>query len=479
MIGYVSQRVLGQYEVSLLGGDAPPAPAVRRAQPAQGGARARGRAGRLPSLDLRRTSSRTSSSSRACPGCATTWARCCATTFDASRCGSSAAPPAGCRRCRTRRSWSSAFREGGLAALVQTREQRALMGAHPGGDGGGRGLLRARDGRARGRGDPRPRRSCARRWTRRRRSRSAPERLIERLLGLDLKMRQYEQGKALLRRGGGRGRASQALNRVWESPEALPTPGASWMRPADWLARPGPAAGRRPPEGLADGSARIRVTLGRGGLQTCVRWYSSTELRSNKISEAPKRSTRSGRDPRGRSNTMATQTATQRKATAQKAAATRRRNAAKRSQSARKAAETRAQAELNTLQAVQAQAERAVLIPVGAALVARDAVVDVVTSRTSRVARAPRRSSTSSRSASHQPPQVRASRHDRPQPRSARGQAHPHPRRARAASAPHARPCARVKQNRREVEKQVKTARREAEGQAETQSSIARQRRLA
>ena len=65
---------------------------------------------------------------------------------------------------------------------------------------------------------------------------------------------------------------------------------------------------------------------------------------------------------------MATQTATQRKATAQKAAATRRRNAAKRSQSARKAAETRAQAELNTLQVVQDQAERAVLIPVGAAL---------------------------------------------------------------------------------------------------------------
>ena len=71
-----------------------------------------------------------------------------------------------------------------------------------------------------------------------------------------------------------------------------------------------------------------------------------------------------------------TQTATQRKATAQKAAATRRRNAAKRSQTARKAAETRAQAELNTLQVVQAQAERALLIPVGAALEARDAVID-------------------------------------------------------------------------------------------------------
>lgn len=73
---------------------------------------------------------------------------------------------------------------------------------------------------------------------------------------------------------------------------------------------------------------------------------------------------------------MATQTPTQRKATAQKAAATRRRNAANRSRSARRAAETRAEAELNTIQAVQHQAERAVLIPVGAALVARDTVVE-------------------------------------------------------------------------------------------------------
>ena len=75
---------------------------------------------------------------------------------------------------------------------------------------------------------------------------------------------------------------------------------------------------------------------------------------------------------------MPEQTPTQRKATARKAAATRKRNAAARSRSARKAAETRAQAELNTLQVVQAQAERAVLIPVGAALTARDEVVEAV-----------------------------------------------------------------------------------------------------
>ena len=75
---------------------------------------------------------------------------------------------------------------------------------------------------------------------------------------------------------------------------------------------------------------------------------------------------------------MATPTQQQRTATARRAAATRRRNAAKRSQAARRAAQTRAQAELNTLQVVQAQAERAVLIPVGAALTARDTVVESV-----------------------------------------------------------------------------------------------------
>src|ERR687893_3314179 len=78
-----------------------------------------------------------------------------------------------------------------------------------------------------------------------------------------------------------------------------------------------------------------------------------------------------------RSQTQA-RTERQRKATAQKAAATRRRNAAKRSRSAKKAAETRAQAQLNTLQVVQQQAERAALIPVGAALTARDVIVEAV-----------------------------------------------------------------------------------------------------
>jgi coenzyme F420 biosynthesis associated uncharacterized protein len=73
---------------------------------------------------------------------------------------------------------------------------------------------------------------------RRRRSQSALARLVARLLGLDLKLRQYEQGKqfcdAVVREQG-----TAALQRVWSSPEALPT--LEELRdPAAWLARTAP-----------------------------------------------------------------------------------------------------------------------------------------------------------------------------------------------------------------------------------------------
>jgi coenzyme F420 biosynthesis associated uncharacterized protein len=69
---------------------------------------------------------------------------------------------------------------------------------------------------------------------RRRRERPPLFKLVERLLGLDLKLRQYEVGKrfcdAVVARGG-----IDALNRAWSAPERLPTleeledPGA-WIR---------------------------------------------------------------------------------------------------------------------------------------------------------------------------------------------------------------------------------------------------------
>ena len=72
----------------------------------------------------------------------------------------------------------------------------------------------------------------------RRRSRSAPERIVERLLGFDLKLRQYEVGKrfcdAVAAAAG-----IEGLNRVWDSPEALPTP-AELDAPEAWLDRVGP-----------------------------------------------------------------------------------------------------------------------------------------------------------------------------------------------------------------------------------------------
>jgi putative hydrolase len=70
---------------------------------------------------------------------------------------------------------------------------------------------------------------------RRRASRSAPQRMIERLLGFDVKLRQYEQGKkwadAVAKLAG-----IEGLNRVWSAPSALPT-ADELQHPKKWLDR--------------------------------------------------------------------------------------------------------------------------------------------------------------------------------------------------------------------------------------------------
>jgi putative hydrolase len=70
---------------------------------------------------------------------------------------------------------------------------------------------------------------------RRRESRGLPWRVLERLLGLELKLRQYELGRqfcdAVVAEGG-----PQALARAWEGPEALPST-AELQAPSEWLAR--------------------------------------------------------------------------------------------------------------------------------------------------------------------------------------------------------------------------------------------------
>jgi coenzyme F420 biosynthesis associated uncharacterized protein len=71
--------------------------------------------------------------------------------------------------------------------------------------------------------------------TRRRSSRGLPWRVLERLLGLELKLRQYESGRrfcdAVVAAGG-----PPALARAWSGPEALPTT-AELESPEKWLTR--------------------------------------------------------------------------------------------------------------------------------------------------------------------------------------------------------------------------------------------------
>jgi coenzyme F420 biosynthesis associated uncharacterized protein len=74
--------------------------------------------------------------------------------------------------------------------------------------------------------------------TRRREHRGLPWRVLERLLGLELKLRQYEEGRrfcdAVVLAGGAGG--PQVLARAWRSPEDLPT-AAELQAPELWLAR--------------------------------------------------------------------------------------------------------------------------------------------------------------------------------------------------------------------------------------------------
>jgi len=134
------------------------------------------------------------------------------------------------------RDWLAAVQRDGVVALVATRDQRrqldrlqAVMALLEGYsehvmDAVGAELLPSL-----------PELRAA--LDRRRRSRGAPERLLERLLGLDLKLRQYEEGKrfcdAVVARAGIAG-----LNRAWVGAEALPE--LRELRDPDaWMARTG------------------------------------------------------------------------------------------------------------------------------------------------------------------------------------------------------------------------------------------------
>jgi coenzyme F420 biosynthesis associated uncharacterized protein len=68
-----------------------------------------------------------------------------------------------------------------------------------------------------------------------RRRRNPIEALLSRLLGMEMKLRQYRQGKAFCDEVVER-RGIAVLNRVWSEPEALPRP-PELDRPGRWLAR--------------------------------------------------------------------------------------------------------------------------------------------------------------------------------------------------------------------------------------------------
>jgi coenzyme F420 biosynthesis associated uncharacterized protein len=132
-----------------------------------------------------------------------------------------------------------AFREGGLAALVQSPEQQALMNEV-------QAVMSVIEGYSEHVMDavaaefiPDHEKLRAA-MDRRRQSRSAPQRIIERLLGFDVKLRQYEQGKrwadAVVEQAG-----MEALNRVWSAPEAMPT-SDELQSPEEWLRRTEPKA---------------------------------------------------------------------------------------------------------------------------------------------------------------------------------------------------------------------------------------------
>jgi coenzyme F420 biosynthesis associated uncharacterized protein len=131
------------------------------------------------------------------------------------------------------------YRQGGLVALVQTREQRDILDRL-------QVTMAVVEGHAEHVMDALapelvPEHEGLRAaMEHRRANRSAPQRVLFRLLGMELKMRQYRDGKAfcdaVVRTGG-----PEALRGVWSSPEALPD-AAELADPHRWLRRAAPAA---------------------------------------------------------------------------------------------------------------------------------------------------------------------------------------------------------------------------------------------
>jgi coenzyme F420 biosynthesis associated uncharacterized protein len=129
------------------------------------------------------------------------------------------------------------FRDGGLAALVQSPEQRALMDQVQAAMSVVEGYSEhVMDVIAAEHIPDHEKLRAA--MDRRRSSRSAPQRMIERLLGFDVKLRQYEQGKRWADEVAAAA-GIEGLNRVWSSPDALPS-ADELQHPGQWIKRTQP-----------------------------------------------------------------------------------------------------------------------------------------------------------------------------------------------------------------------------------------------
>ena len=237
VMGYLSQRVIGQYEVSLLGGESPPrllfvAPNLRKA---------------VRELDVEADSFHRWIAAHELThvfqfqgvpwlrehlsGLMREYLSTVDVRIDRGSAGGLPSMPDLSKLVEN-------FREGGLAALVQTREQRGLMER-------AQATMAVVEGYSEhvmdeiGRAVIPDHEKLRTAMDARRRSRSAPQRIVERLLGFDVKLRQYELGKRFSDAVAGSA-GIEGLNRVWDSPEALPT-AEELEAPEKWLERLGPA----------------------------------------------------------------------------------------------------------------------------------------------------------------------------------------------------------------------------------------------
>lgn len=236
VMGYMSQRVLGQYDVSLLGGDAPPrllfvAPNLAKAvRDLEVDAQAFGRWVAAHELTHVLQFQGVDWLRRHMSGLLRRYLATVELRIDHGQAGGMPSMPDPKRLL-------DSFREGGLAALVQSEDQRALMDEIQAAmaviEGYSEHVMDVVAERAIPGHEP-----LREAMTRRRANRSAPARLLERLLGFDMKMRQYRLGKefadAVVAAGG-----IDGLNRVWAEPAALPAL-SELDEPARWLERTRP-----------------------------------------------------------------------------------------------------------------------------------------------------------------------------------------------------------------------------------------------